>query len=139
VRVQAPVRLSPHWMPEPDVALVRLDAPADRQPAAGRSAAGVEVSDTSLAEDRGEKLAQYARSGVQVVWIVDLNGRSVEVDAALSVGQYGDVRVYRPGEAMRSRLPGEALPSTRSSVSERELIRAGRGANGRRRLGRRVA
>jgi Uma2 family endonuclease len=98
VRVQAPVRLATHWMPEPDVALVRIDAPADRHPQPDDLLLVVEVSDTSLADDRGEKLAQYARSGVSVVWIVDLNGRCVEVHAALGGGRYGDVRVHRSGE-----------------------------------------
>src|SRR5262245_49978739 len=98
VRVQAPVRLAPHWMPEPDVALVRVDAPADRHPQPDDLLLVVEVSDTSLADDRGEKLAQYARSGVLVVWIVDLNGRGVEVHAARGGGQYGDVRVHRAAE-----------------------------------------
>jgi Uma2 family endonuclease len=100
VRVQAPVRLAPHWMPEPDVALVRLDAPADRHPQPEDLLLVVEVSDTSLAEDRGEKLAQYARSGVPVVWIVDLNSRSVEVHSALGGGRYESVRAYGAGEEL---------------------------------------
>ena len=106
VRVQAPVRLAAHWMPEPDVALVRLDAPADRHPQPEDLLLVVEVSDTSLAEDRGEKLVQYARSAVPVVWIVDLNGRCVEVHSALAGAQYGRVRVYRAGEEVG--VPGFA-------------------------------
>ena len=39
----------------------------------------VEVADSSLAWDRGPKLALYARHGVAEVWIVDLTGRAVEV------------------------------------------------------------
>ena len=39
----------------------------------------VEVADTSLAFDRGPKLALYARHGVPEVWVVDLVSRAVEV------------------------------------------------------------
>ena len=39
----------------------------------------VEVSESSLACDRGTKLALYARFGVPEVWIIDLQGAAVEV------------------------------------------------------------
>ena len=39
----------------------------------------VEVADSSLAYDRGAKLALYARHGVAEVWIVDLTDRAVEL------------------------------------------------------------
>ena len=39
----------------------------------------VEVSETSLAYDRGVKLALYAKFGVPEVWIVDILGGAVEV------------------------------------------------------------
>ena len=39
----------------------------------------VEVADSSLAYDRGAKLALYARHGVPEVWIIDLAGRAVEL------------------------------------------------------------
>ena len=39
----------------------------------------VEVADSSLAYDRGPKLALYARHGVPEVWMVDLVGRAVEI------------------------------------------------------------
>jgi Uma2 family endonuclease len=39
----------------------------------------VEVADSSLAWDRGPKLALYARHAVPEVWVVDLVNRAVEV------------------------------------------------------------
>ena len=41
----------------------------------------VEVSDTTLSKDRGEKLVNYARSDIPVYWIVNLVDRQVEVDS----------------------------------------------------------
>jgi Uma2 family endonuclease len=39
----------------------------------------VELSETSLAYDRGTKLALYAKFGAPEVWIVDLRDAAVEV------------------------------------------------------------
>ena len=39
----------------------------------------VEVADSSLAYDRGPKLAIYARHGVPEVWSVDLHGQTLEI------------------------------------------------------------
>ena len=38
----------------------------------------IEVSDTTLAYDRGVKLPLYARAGIREVWIVDLPGETIE-------------------------------------------------------------
>jgi Uma2 family endonuclease len=39
----------------------------------------VEVSETTLAYDRGEKASLYAAAGVEDYWVVDLVNRRVEV------------------------------------------------------------
>ena len=81
VSVQSPLRLDPYNEPEPDVMLLkpRADDYQGRHPGAADVLLLVEVSDTSLAYDRGMKLALYAKSGVPEVWIVDLRGAAIEV------------------------------------------------------------
>ncbi len=81
VRVQGPLRLDAYNEPEPDVMLLkpRGDDYQDRHPGAADVLLLVEVSETSLAHDRGMKLPLYARFGVAEVWIVDLIGAAVEV------------------------------------------------------------
>ncbi len=37
----------------------------------------VEIADTSLSRDLGEKSVAYARSGIATLWIVDINNRAV--------------------------------------------------------------
>ena len=39
----------------------------------------MELSESSLAHDRGTKLPLYAKFGVPEVWIVDLRGAAIEV------------------------------------------------------------
>ncbi len=81
VGVQDPLRLDRYTEPEPDLVLLRPRA--DRYRAGHPGAADVlllvEVSDTSLAYDRGVKLPLYARFGVPEVWIVDISRAAVEV------------------------------------------------------------
>jgi Uma2 family endonuclease len=79
VRVQMPVALDDQSEPEPDLAVVpgawadyRADHPT-------RPALVVEVAETSLAFDRGEKASLYAHGGVRDYWIVNLVDRVLEV------------------------------------------------------------
>jgi Uma2 family endonuclease len=80
-RSQLPVRLPGDNMPEPDVAVV--PAPKQqymsRHPTEKDVALVVEVSDTSLDEDRRLKLRQYAKARIAVYWIINLVDRCVEV------------------------------------------------------------
>ena len=81
VSVQSPLRLDAYNEPEPDVMLLkpREDDYQDRHPGAADVLLLVELSESSLAYDRGMKLALYARFGVPEVWIVDLPGAAIEV------------------------------------------------------------
>jgi Uma2 family endonuclease len=81
VGVQSPLRLDAWNEPQPDVMLLkpRADDYQSRHPGAADVLLLVEVSETSLAFDRGAKLPLYAKFGVPEVWIVDLKGAAIEV------------------------------------------------------------
>ena len=81
VSVQSPLRLDACNEPEPDMMLLRPreDDYQERHPGAADVLLLVELSESSLAYDRGTKLALYVRFGVPEVWIVDLRGGAVEV------------------------------------------------------------
>lgn len=66
--------------PEPDVAVVRGEIRdyLARSPGPGDLALVVEVAERSLRDDR-LKAARYAWAGVPIAWIVDLDGRRLEV------------------------------------------------------------
>lgn len=79
VRVQMPVALDDESEPEPDLALVP-GAWADYDAGhPARPALVVEVAESSLAYDRGDKGSLYARGGVRDYWIVNLVDRVLEV------------------------------------------------------------
>ncbi len=81
IRIQQPVRLSTDAEPQPDVAVVRFreDFYRLRHPGPDEILLLIEVADSSLDIDRAIKLPRYAKAGVPVVWIVDLNAETVEV------------------------------------------------------------
>jgi Uma2 family endonuclease len=74
VSTQNPIRTSHYGEPQPDLTLLKR-----REEGAGRAIPTpqdvflvVEVSDTTLAADRGIKIPLYARSGVPETWLLDL-------------------------------------------------------------------
>ena len=79
VRVQLPFALDDDSEPEPDVAVVP-GPPRDYRDAHPTCALLLcEVSDTTLAYDRGPKLRAYAAAGVPEYWILDLTAGTLEV------------------------------------------------------------
>jgi Uma2 family endonuclease len=77
--VQNPVRLDQKAEPEPDITILRRDAPQDRHPGPTDALLVIEVADSSIKKDRGRKRAMYARARIQEYWIVDLNADRIEV------------------------------------------------------------
>ena len=93
VRVQGPIQLDDRSRPEPDLAVLRLRPGYDTSPATPDDVyLVIEVSDSSLRYDRGEKLARYAEAGIPEVWIVNLQGRELEVYTEPSGAGYVGVR-----------------------------------------------
>jgi len=78
VRVQLPIALDDESEPEPDLAVVS-GGPRDYADHPSRPALLVEVSDASLALDRGHKGSLYARARLPEYWIVNLVDRVLEV------------------------------------------------------------
>ena len=105
-RGQEPLSVPPDSLPEPDIAVVRGGHRdyLGRHPGGADCLLVVEVAVTSLAYDR-HKTATYARGGVPVVWILDVDGRRLEIytDPRES-GRYG--RVTTVDESEEVDLPG---------------------------------
>ncbi len=104
IREQNPLRIPDHDEPEPDVVIARGSRGhyATRHPGPEDVALVVEVADTSLAKDRGEKLLAYGRGGVPVYWIVNLLDNQVEVysDPDRTSGGYARCVVHAASESV---------------------------------------
>jgi Uma2 family endonuclease len=99
-RYQNPIRLSVHLVPQPDVAVVRgpLGTYDERFPGPEDVLLVVEVSDSSLEQDRTVKLATYAEAGIPEYWIVNLPERKLEVYRDSVSGEYRTHLIFRGGE-----------------------------------------
>jgi Uma2 family endonuclease len=108
VRNQGSLDLSPHGVPDPDLAVIR-GSPKGR---AARTIATsallvVEVSDSSLPYDRREKGSMYAAAGIADYWIVNLVQKQLELyrrpvaDSAETLGfRYSTRKILDPGDTI---------------------------------------
>jgi Uma2 family endonuclease len=112
VRIQLPMTLL-RSCPEPDVAVIRgqVEDFRQRHPTPAETPLVVEVSDSTLATDRGIKLRLYAEAGVKEYWIVNCVDRQVDVHTqpaiAHGVPTYVNVETFVMGETVSLWLPNQ--------------------------------
>ena len=111
VRVQGSIRLNDRSAPQPDIAVLRERPLSEMGPYFPSDVhLVIEVSDSTLAYDRGAKLARYAAAGIPEVWVANLRAREVTAYAEPSGSEYAAVRTYRVGESISPRaFPDVAL------------------------------
>ncbi len=102
VNVQNPIALGERDEPQPDLALVKEDPNRRRLPGPEDVVLIMEVSDTTLAYDKNVKLPPYAGAGIPESWILDLQGRKVEVHTNPGPEGYLNAREVGPGEQIRA-------------------------------------
>lgn len=113
-RVREPVTLA-DGEPEPDVAVVRGtdDHYTDRHPGPTDVPLVVEVALRSVERDRTLKLRCYARAGIGVYWIVNLDARQVEVYTsplrAADPAVYARPTAYLRGDVVLVAVDGNLL------------------------------
>lgn len=107
VRIQMPLVLSQRTDPLPDVAVLAGTARGQLTTQATSALLVIEVSDTSLATDLGEKAWLYAAAGIADYWVADLNGRRLIVHrdprpdpASPSGSSYATVVTLTPGQTV---------------------------------------
>jgi Uma2 family endonuclease len=116
VHTQNPVRLPDNTEPDPDVTLLLppLDRYRGRIPTAADTLLVIEVSDTTLGYDRYTKAALYAAAGVPEYWVVNINGRQVEVMHDPRDGEYQQVALHNEDATLSPR----AFPDVTVRVSD---------------------
>lgn len=115
IRTQMPIRIpKQNSEPEPDLAWVRRESVGEKPPEPKDVLLLIEVADSSLAYDRGSKLADYAQASIQDYWIVNLIDQQVEVYRQPQGMEYVEKQALRGDDAV-SPL---ALPSVTITASE---------------------
>ncbi len=111
LRPDKPIDIPTVNMPEPDLSVVRghYQDYAERHPRPRDVALVVEVATSSLLADR-ELAVVYGRGGVAIYWIVDVNGRQVEVYTRPGKNGYRSRKIYASGEYIPVTIGGRALP-----------------------------
>ncbi len=102
VRSQSPIALSPASEPEPDIAVVEIDVLeySDRHPQPNEIFLLIEVADSTLTRDLGEKARAYAQANVQNYWVIDVRERLVHVFRQPSGNIYQQKQVLCRGDTL---------------------------------------
>lgn len=82
----------------------------------------IEVAESSLEADRHTKLAMYAEAGIPEYWIVDLNGRAIEVYREPEEGGYASRRVHSDEEAVSAERVSEILVQVVDVVPPKDTL-----------------
>ena len=115
VRVQGAIRLNDRSAPQPDIAVLRERPLSEVGPYFPPDVhLVIEVADSTLAYDRGAKLARYAAAGILEVWVANLRAQEVTSYSEPNGAEYAAVRTYRDGESISPR----AFPDVVLAVSD---------------------
>ena len=87
--------------PEPDIAWVSRRDYSEGRPAAADVLLVIEVAETSLSYDTGEKSDLYAAAGIQDYWVVSIPDRSVEVRRDPGGSGYRSLQTFTGDEDVR--------------------------------------
>ncbi len=107
-RSEQPVRIPDYDEPEPDITVVRGTDEDYRHRIPSPVDVGllVEVSLTTLDQDRGKKLSAYARANIPFYWIFNLVNGQVEVYSDPSPTGYRSLEVLAPGHVLSVVIDG---------------------------------
>lgn len=103
-RPQLPVTLGNYSEPQPDLAIIALEEGAPHTDHPESALLVIEVAVSSLRYDRKAKGPVYARWGIPEYWIVDVEGRAVEVytDPDRAGAHYRSMRRLTEAEELRA-------------------------------------
>ncbi len=115
IRIEKPIQIDNlRSTPEPDLAWVTRRRYADRHPTPEDISLLIEVSFSSQAFDRGEKLQLYALAGIVEYWLVSVPDQTIEVFTSPHGSSYQKSQMLRVGdEVSPGCLPTAILPIAR--------------------------
>jgi Uma2 family endonuclease len=102
VRIQDPIGIPQlDSAPQPDIVWAKPRTYVDRYPLPEEVLLLIEVADSSLDYDCGEKAELYAAAGIQDFWVVDLQNRVIHVFRRPSATGFQDRFAARFGDELR--------------------------------------
>lgn len=107
VSIQNPIQLGDHGEPQPDIAIVVNREYFTHHPQANDVLLIIEVAETSLDYDRNHKIPYYARFAIPEVWLVDVDGKRIEVyrEPVPAESRYGRTESHTQGYLVAVGLP----------------------------------
>lgn len=99
VQIQGAVLLADS-LPEPDVVWLRPKRYGGNRPVASEVMLVIEVADSSLRYDLGEKAILYSQSAIADYWVVDVSSKSLHCLRKPSVDGYQEVRKFEQHEQL---------------------------------------
>ena len=101
VRIQGAIGI-PEFdsVPQPDIAWLAPEEYWEERPQPRDVYLIIEVAESSLVYDRGEKAELYAAAGIAEYWIVDIPEQCVEVYRQPQQGRYRSLQTFNKGETI---------------------------------------
>ncbi len=93
IHIQAAILLGDS-LPEPDVMWLRPKRYGGQRPRAADAMLIIEVADSSLRYDLGEKAMLYAQAGIKEYWVVDIASQAVHQLRQPTVDGYQNIRKF---------------------------------------------
>ena len=114
VRVQQTVGIPElDSIPLPDIAWVARRRYQDRRPQTSDVWLIIEVADSSLEYDLGEKQLLYSQAGIKEYWVVNARMKCVEVFRRPTKKGYRDAQAYSVSDVLSPLTVPQAVPSIR--------------------------
>jgi Uma2 family endonuclease len=102
IRIQDPIAIPElDSAPQPDVAWAKVRDYRDRHPLPAEILLLIEVADSSLESDCGEKAELYAAAGIQDYWVVSLPERLIHVYRKPQNGEFTERRTAKFGDEIQ--------------------------------------
>jgi Uma2 family endonuclease len=102
IRIQDPIAIPQlDSAPQPDVAWAKVRDYRDRHPVSTEVLLLIEVADSSLEFDCGEKAELYAEAGIQDHWVVSLPERVIHVFRKPQAGAFTERTTARFGDEIQ--------------------------------------
>jgi Uma2 family endonuclease len=102
VRVQDPIAIPGlDSAPQPDIVWARPKNYGDHFPQPDEVFLVIEVADSSLNYDCGEKADLYASGGIKDYWVVDVQGRAIHVFRQPAKAGFAERSIVKLGEQIR--------------------------------------